>query len=87
MQSLLHPQKKSPTELSKAYWELKEEEDGRPPDISWSIVRHARSEAQSKFAMGGKLIWGPGGEAPAAGGTGVWGRSPQRSKFLHFLQK
>ena len=41
-QSFLHPQKKSATELSKAYWELKEEEDGRPPDIFWSIVRHAR---------------------------------------------
>ena len=41
-QSFLHPQKKNATELSKAYWELKEEENGRPPDISWSIVRHAR---------------------------------------------
>ena len=38
-QSFLHPQKKNATELSKAYWELKEEENGRPPDISWSIVR------------------------------------------------
>ena len=41
-QSFLHSQKKSVTELSKAYWELKEEEDGRPLHISWSIVRHAR---------------------------------------------
>ena len=41
-QSFLHQQKKSTTELSKAYWELKEEENGRPLDISWSIVRHAR---------------------------------------------
>ena len=45
-QSFLHPQKKSATELSKAYWELKKEEDEerkrRPPDISWSIVRHAK---------------------------------------------
>ena len=41
-QSFLHPQKKSVTELSKAYWEMKKKEDGRSPDISWSIVRHAR---------------------------------------------
>ena len=40
-QSFLHRQKKSATELSKANWKL-EEKDGRPPDISWSIVRHAR---------------------------------------------
>ena len=43
--------------------------------------------------------WGSGGEAPApeaggsgtkppaAGGTGDWGRSPQRSKILHFFCK
>ena len=41
-QSFLHPQKKSTTKLSKASWELKEEEDCWPPDISWSIVRFAR---------------------------------------------
>ena len=31
--------------------------------------------------------WGFGGTAPAAGGTGVWGRSHQRSKILHFFAK
>ena len=31
---------------------------------------------------------GLGAKPPAAGGTGVWGRSPQRSKIMHFfLQK
>ena len=28
-----------------------------------------------------------GAEPPAAGGTGAWGRSPQRSKILHFFCK
>ena len=42
----------------------------------------ARSQ---KFAMGGELFGGLGAEPPAAGGTGVWGRSPQRSKILHFF--
>ena len=30
---------------------------------------------------------GLGAEPPAAGGTGAWGRSPQRSKILHFFAK
>ena len=30
---------------------------------------------------------GLGAKPPAAGGTWVWGRSPQRSKFCNFLQK
>ena len=30
---------------------------------------------------------GLGAKPPAAGGTGVWGRSPQRSKILHFFAK
>ena len=42
----------------------------------------ARSQ---KFAIGGCV--GGGMEHPAAGGTGVWGRSPQRSKNLHFFAK
>ena len=28
-----------------------------------------------------------GARLPAGGGTGVWGRSPQRSKILHFFAK
>ena len=36
-QTFLYPQKKSATELPKAYWELKEEENGRPSNISWSM--------------------------------------------------
>ena len=59
-QSFLHPQKKSATELSKAYWKLKEEEDDRPPDISWSIVLHTRpSNCGSRgcnFCLEEKLI-------------------------------
>ena len=31
--------------------------------------------------------WESGSKAPAAGGKGVWGRSPQRSKILHFFAK
>ena len=30
---------------------------------------------------------GLGAKPPAAGGTGVWERSPQRSKILHFFAK
>ena len=30
---------------------------------------------------------GLGAKPPAARGTGVWGRSPQRSKVLHFFAK
>ena len=30
---------------------------------------------------------GLGAKPPAAGGTGVWGLSPQRSKILHFFAK
>ena len=30
---------------------------------------------------------GSGAKPPAAGGTGAWGRSPQRSKILHFFCK
>ena len=58
------------------------------------------SQARSqKSAMKG-LFWGSGGGAssrrrleiwgqkpPAAVGTGVWGRSPQRSKILRFFAK
>ena len=58
----------------------------------------ARSQ---KFAMGGGAVlgvWGRspqppeangslGAEPPAAGGTGVEGRSPQRSKILRFFAK
>ena len=35
----------------------------------------------------GGYVGGLGAKLPAAGGTGVWGRSPQRSKILLFLQK
>ena len=35
----------------------------------------------------GGVIFGLEAEHPAAGGTGVWGRSPQRSKILHFFAK
>ena len=31
--------------------------------------------------------WGSRGKAPAAGGTEVWGQSPQRSIILHFFAK
>ena len=54
---------------------------------------------RQKFAMGG-CFRGLGAEPPAAGGqwglgakplaarsTGVWGRSSQRSKILHFFAK
>ena len=30
---------------------------------------------------------GLGANPPAAGGTGVWWRGPQRSKILHFFAK
>ena len=43
----------------------------------------ARSQ---KFAMGG-CLGGLGAEPPAAESTGVWGRSPQRSKILHFFRE
>ena len=42
-QSFLHPQKKSATELIKAYGEWKKEEDCKPPNTVLSISRHARS--------------------------------------------
>ena len=31
--------------------------------------------------------WGSRAMLPAAGSTGVWGQSPQRSKILHFFAK
>ena len=35
----------------------------------------------------GGCFGGLGAKPPAAGGTGYWGRSPQRSKILHFFCK
>ena len=46
--------------------------------------QQARSQ---KFAMGGTVFGGLGAKPPAAGSTGFWGRSPQRSKILHFFAK
>ena len=60
-----------------------------------SIIYQARSQ---EFAMGGGAVvgaWkrspepleagGVGAKPPAAGGTRVWWRGPQRSKILHFF--
>ena len=35
----------------------------------------------------GGYVGGLGAKPSAAGGTGVWGRSPQRSKILLFFRK
>ena len=57
------------------------------------ICGQARSQ---KFAMGGYFGgqgakrargWESGGKAPSRRRHGVWGRSPQRSKILHFFAK
>ena len=48
---------------------------------------NASNQARSqKFAMGG-CFGGLGAKPPAAGGTGAWERSPQRSKILRFFAK
>ena len=55
---------------------------------AFSSNHSTQSQARSqKFAMGGGCFGGLGAKPPAAGGTGVWGRSPQRSKILHFFAK
>ena len=45
------------------------------------IGRHGGLGVKPLAARG----WGPGAKSPAAGGTGVWGRSLQRLKILHFF--
>ena len=40
--------------------------------------------AEPAAAGGYRGLWA---NPPAAGGTGVWGRSPQRLKILHFFFK
>ena len=66
-----------------------------PYDYKQRKVWQARNQ---KVAIEGAVfgVWGPspqspeaigglGAKLPAAGGTGVWGRSPQRLKILHFF--
>ena len=65
-------------------------------EINFLGITYNQARSQ-KFAMGGAVwgVWGLspleagglGALPPAAGGTGVWGRSPQRSKILHFFAK
>ena len=41
---------------------------------------------QARTQKSAMRVWGFRGKAPAAGGTWIMGRSPERSKILH-LQK
>ena len=61
----------------------------------WHAIRRVARNSQRGGCLGGLRAeppaargqWGVGAKPPAAGGTGVWGHSPQRSKILHFFAK
>ena len=90
------PKKRSSPKMEHPFSPISGEDQKKGLHKKWN---QARSQ---KFAMRG-LIFGSGGGASscrrpigaggvgarplAAGSTAVWGRSPQRSKILHFLQK
>ena len=42
---------------------------------------------QTSMGVARNSQWGGAVLGPAAGGMRVWGRSPQRSKMLHFFAK
>ena len=46
-----------------------------------------RSRRVARNLQWGGCFGGLGAKPPVAGGMGVWGRSPQRSKILHFFCK
>ena len=74
------------------------EDQKKSYDFSSEFLAGTQARSQ-KFAMGGcfgrlgagPLVaggqWGLGGEAPSCWRLRVWGRSPQRLKFLHFFAK
>ena len=57
----------------------------------WEVWRPSLQPPEANGGLGAKPPaaggWGFGGNAPSRRRHGVWGRSPQRSKILHFFAK
>ena len=89
------PRKKELTKIVVVVAHIYPSVTGQRQTLTCRTIRRVARNSQWAFWGSGGLGakppaaggWEFGGKPPAAGGMGVWGRSTQRSKILHFLAK